>query len=144
MPAYSYKERFVPLILDGSKPFTIRNPRRFKTKVGDTLYHYYAMRTKFCKKLVEDKCLDTDTILITKSGQVMVSKVVLSQSEKDRLAWLDGFRIEGSTLRNCEGCFGLMLRWWKQTNGLPFKGDIIMRSAIIYNYKTIAGLLTIE
>ena len=67
MPAYSFKERFVPMVLDGSKPHTIRSRRKKGfAKIGDTLYLYFAMRTKWCRKLREEKCVDVRTIIIYK------------------------------------------------------------------------------
>lgn len=53
MPAYSFKERFVPWVMDGSKPGTIRAFRKYPVKVGQLAHLFYGMRTKFCKKLVE-------------------------------------------------------------------------------------------
>ncbi len=49
MPAYSFKERFVPFILDGTKTQTVRSRRRHPAKPGDTLYLYSGLRTKYCK-----------------------------------------------------------------------------------------------
>ncbi len=65
MPAFSYKERFVPFVLDGSKPHTIRARRKNPAKPGDMLYHYFGLRTKWCKKLREDICTDVRTIIIS-------------------------------------------------------------------------------
>lgn len=70
MPAYSFKERFVPMVLDGSKPHTIRNRRKNPARVGDPLYLYFGMRTKWCRKLREETCLKTGSILITQGGRV--------------------------------------------------------------------------
>jgi hypothetical protein len=149
MPAYSYKERFVPFILDGSKPHTIRERRRKVAKPGDMLYHYYGLRTKWCTKLCSDKCKDVKTIIIgdnriiflfnTRLTDQQLNSIwtdlenmnleyrVLSTVEKDQLAWLDGFRSDGSDIINTGGCFDLMFRYWKQTSELPFIGDIIYR-----------------
>ena len=40
-------------LLDGSKTQTIRRPRKHPIKVGDTLFIYWKLRTKECKKLGE-------------------------------------------------------------------------------------------
>src|SRR4051812_30290134 len=71
MPAYSFKERFIPMILDGTKRQTIRK-RRLKgfAKIGDTLYLYFGLRTKFCRKLGEEICTDVRTIHISAKGEV--------------------------------------------------------------------------
>mgnify|MGYP003669232294 CR=1 FL=1 len=41
-----FKKQFAPKILDGSKKFTIRNPRKREPKIGATLHMYTGLRTK--------------------------------------------------------------------------------------------------
>jgi len=125
MPAYSFKERFVPMILDKTKRQTIRKKRKGQAKPGSTLYLYFGLRTKWCKKLGEEICTDVKEIIITKEGYVYVGGTKLTHAEKDQLAFLDGFRNEGSLWMTPEHCFDIMFRWWNQTHSLPFKGDII-------------------
>jgi hypothetical protein len=153
MPAYSFQERFVPLVLDGSKPHTIRSRRKNAAKKGDTLYLYFGMRTKWCKKLREEKCIDACTIIIANnaktdlpeiiiferrltdiefellSGKINLvthaSKRLITGDEVEQLAWRDGFRPDGSTIDNPTGAWELMRRWWSATHQLPFIGDII-------------------
>ena len=125
MPAYSFKERFVPLILSGEKKQTIRNKRKGQAKPGDPLYLFYGMRTKWCKRLLNTTCRDVKEIIITKNGFVYVDGKKLTIMQKDRLAYDDGFRNEESIFNTPSNCFKTMLRWWKQTHDLPFKGDII-------------------
>lgn len=124
MPAYSFKERFVPLILSGEKKQTIRKKRKGQAKPGSTLYLYFGMRTKWCKKLKEVVCENVKEIIITKHGMVFIDGKKISHLQKEHLAYNDGFRTEGSEF-NISGCFELMFRWWNQTHELPFKGDII-------------------
>lgn len=144
MPAYSFQERFVPFVLEGSKPQTIRKRRNQKIEPGSILYLYFGMRTKYCRKLREEVCSDVRTIRISKKGKIFICDErlsdyqfeyfinkkfwrgrTLSVDENERLAWLDGFRPEGTTLASPKGSFNLMIRWWKQTHELPFYGDII-------------------
>jgi hypothetical protein len=153
MPAYSFKERFVPFVKDGSKPHTIRARRRRQSiKKGDTLYLYFGMRTKHCIKLREEICTDVRTIFIgylfgkpevgifkTRLSNIEIEELqtgrldlnkhqgfsMLSNVEKDRLAWRDGFRPDGTDEYNCEGSFDLKIRFWSETHDLPFYGDII-------------------
>lgn len=145
MPAYSYQERFVPMVLDGSKHHTIRKRRKKGfAKKGDTLYHYFGLRTKFCKKLREEICDDVKTIIIGKKSimlfdrrltdeeltltpfdKIKVPYKFLTTSKSNDLAWRDGFRPEGSNEKHTAGSFQLMHKWWKQTHELPFIGDII-------------------
>lgn len=142
MPAYSFKERFVTMVKDGSKPYTIR-ARRNKgfAKPGDKLYLYYGMRTKFCVKLREEICTDVKTIHITKSGDVYLYNYRLSDyqcdlllnkkykhgrkltpGEKMTLAFRDGFRT-GKAISPED--WNLMFRYWSSMHQLPFIGDII-------------------
>jgi hypothetical protein len=125
MPAYSFKERFVPMILDGSKCQTIRANRKGRqghAKPGDTVYLYFGMRTKWCRKLGEGICSQIDPIKITDGGIYIAG---MPDNFTDMFAWLDGFRPEGSTFVKSEGSFELILRFWRQTHSLPFEGTII-------------------
>jgi hypothetical protein len=73
MPAYSFKERFIPLLKDGSKRQTIRKSRKGQAKPGDTVYLYFGMRTKYCTKIGEGTCINRSAIIITEDGQVQVT-----------------------------------------------------------------------
>jgi hypothetical protein len=149
MPAYSFKERFVSMVVDGSKPHTIR-ARREKgfAKKGDTLYLYFGMRTKWCRKLREETCSTVRTIIITsndifltadrmsdlevqqledhllRKNEVVVG-IRLDDTLRNTLAWCDGFRPEGSTRKQPGNSFELMIRFWRSTHQLPFIGDLI-------------------
>lgn len=150
MPAYSFKERFVPMVLDGTKPHTIRK-RRAKgfAKTGDKLYLYYALRTKYCKKLREEICTNVRTIRIDKVNERFIVLLfhrrltdqeitdgtiwdhngkgaeLLEKDKLDLFAWTDGFRPDGSHHHSPAGAFELMMRWWDNTHDLPFIGDVI-------------------
>ena len=123
MPAYSFKERFVPLILDGTKRQTIRKKRKGQAKIGSTLYLYFGMRTKWCKKLKETPCVDVKEIVITQDGKIFVGGKKLTWTQRDVLAYNDGFRKADDNTAG--GCFDIMFRWWSQIHELPFIGDII-------------------
>lgn len=150
MPAYSFQERFVPWILNGTKSQTIRTRReKGHAKKGDTLYLYTGLRTKYCRKLREEVCTEARSIAIDDtSGIILFNRLltraemqyaiengcnpdhlpqynILSSIERDMLAYNDGFRIEGSSPAQTLGCFHLMLTWWRRTHELPFIGDII-------------------
>lgn len=114
MPAYSFKERFVPLIKAGTKRQTIRAKRKRPAKPGDQVYLYYGMRTKWCTKIGEGVCRAVDNITIKRNGLVFVNNKLLKNWDKEILAKADGFKD-----------FAEMLSWWKQTHALPFNGDII-------------------
>ncbi len=125
MPAYSFQECFIPFLLDGSKDHTIRAERAGRSRharVGETLYLYYGMRTKWCRKIGEAVCKEVWPIKITEDS-VYVGGLKLDFL--DLFAWCDGFRPEGTTIYNPAGAWDLMLRWWKQTHELPFDGVAI-------------------
>jgi hypothetical protein len=74
MPAYSFNERFVPMVLDGTKRQTIRARRKNPAKVGDTLYLLSGLRTRNCKRLREETCKATTTIVITKFNLLLFAR----------------------------------------------------------------------
>lgn len=76
MPAYSFQKRFVPYIQDGSKRQTIRSRRKHPAKPGDTLYLYYGLRTKHCRKLREEICTDARSIYISDFGIIIFSRML--------------------------------------------------------------------
>lgn len=75
MPLLGFS-KLLPKLLDGSKLQTIRKPRKHLIKEGDTLYIYWKLRTKQCRKLGEGivtskipRCLGDFTIYdIKKDG----------------------------------------------------------------------------
>jgi hypothetical protein len=97
MPAYSFKERFVPFVLDGTKPHTIRNFRKHPVFRGNVLYLYYGMRTKHCRKLRQEICTNSQTIAIGSTGTVLIlDRPFISEKERSRLKILmqnRGFRV---------------------------------------------------
>ena len=125
MPAYSFQERFIPFLLDESKRQTVRKERARTAgyaRQGSTIYLYYGMRTKYCRKIGEGICTEVWPITITEDS-VYVSGLKLDHP--DLFAWCDGFRPEGTTISNPSGAFDLMLRFWRQTHELPFQGVVI-------------------
>lgn len=151
MPAYSFKERFVPMIINGTKHQTIRAYRRNLPMAGQMAYLFFGLRTKWCHKLLApQKQKKVCTIWIFKDGDVYLStgnnplpqvtaeRYLLTRNrrhltagnmarklegvEKDLFAWKDGFRMDNSTQIN--GCFNLLIRFWRQTHDLPFTGTV--------------------
>ena len=142
MPAFSFKEQFVPFVKDGSKPGTIRAARKQIPRVGQLAHLYYAMRTKYCTKLVEDSptIRSINGIYIGAKGEVAIMDVVitkdneadllhymnllpkthclgakltwLTKKQKDALAWHDGFRSPDHP-HSHRGCFDLMVKFWE-------------------------------
>lgn len=52
-----FKKQFAPKILDGSKRFTIRNPRKREPKIGEQLHMYTGLRTKHTQKITSEHTL---------------------------------------------------------------------------------------
>ncbi|MDP1763063.1 MAG: hypothetical protein Q8L07_04180 [Sediminibacterium sp.] len=148
MPAYSFQQRFVPFVKDGSKPHTVRNRRKNFCKIGDTCYLYYGLRTKWVTKLGESPCINTHSIAIDNflgilfysrllnNQELYLAKCVpghvslpvckiLTPDERNTFAWMDGFRPEGSTKESPGEAYELMIRFWTITHQLPWAGDII-------------------
>jgi hypothetical protein len=132
MGALSFKGQFVPKVQAGlknkpnGKRQSIRNYRKRPLKVGETVYLYFAMRTKWCKKIGESIIKSVQDILITEKGvtvynilsdgRLKFSRAYTSKATLDKFAKSDGFR-------NWE----TMKRWWKLTHGpeaLPFRGNL--------------------
>jgi hypothetical protein len=72
MPAYSFKKQFVQFVIDGNKTHTIRRFRKKAVMPGNTLHLYYGMRTKYCKKLRQEKCYLSESIAIGNTGNVII------------------------------------------------------------------------
>ena len=56
MVAYSFKARFAPPILDGTKPGTIRADRKRHARPGEIMQLYTGMRTRSCKLIMRAPC----------------------------------------------------------------------------------------
>ncbi len=142
MPALSYKGRFVEYVEAGLKPKpkkgarikrqTIRNFRKHQIKKGDILYHYYGMRTKWCRKLGESICKSAQAVRIDRD-EVTIYDVLENEDLKfnkahrttralNKFAYADGFT-------NWEE----MRKWWVLTHGpdcFPFTGQLIKWDAM--------------
>lgn len=53
MVAYSFKAQFIAPIMSGEKAQTVRALRKRHARAGEAVQLYTAMRTKYCKKLVD-------------------------------------------------------------------------------------------
>lgn len=118
MPAYSFKEQFCEPVETGSKTHTVRALRTGKSPhamPGDTVYLYYGMRTKFCRKLGEGTCTKVEKITVA-SQQIFLNGSALSLSDMNTFAWKDGFRPVGSSLKESGGSWRLMREFWVKTH----------------------------
>lgn len=154
MPLYNFKNQFAQFVLDGSKPHTIRSRRKHPAVEGSTVYLYKGLRTRETTLLRTAVCLTTCSLVVHGSGITIyrglvfdpkecieqnhdkshivtgyygtpVVGVQLSKDECSRLAWLDGFRTEHTSLHEPGDAFTLMRRFFGLQYGLPFCGDLI-------------------
>lgn len=112
-----FKKQFASKVLDGTKTQTIRkvssSPKAHVPKVGETLYLYTGLRTKYCQHLKDAVCTDTFPLSLAYypdhygkpawrievpmvKGKEFFAEVagraVLSDSRCDYLAVKDGFK----------------------------------------------------
>lgn len=111
MPAYNFQSQFVPMILDGQKPHTIRKRRERPTKVGDMLWLYTGMRTKQCILIASSVCVKVQPITIMPYERILFyeekdGRLQLGSEGVDRLAKMDGFE-------NRKDFFGFFERYGK-------------------------------
>lgn len=64
MVAYSFKKRFGPPILAGTKAQTIRGDRKRHARPGEPVQLFTGMRTKYCKRLGDPTCRSVNPIRI--------------------------------------------------------------------------------
>lgn len=132
MPSLSYKGRFFEYVEAGlqKKPKrgarikrqTIRALRKIPFKAGDTLYHFYGLRTKFSRRLGTSICKAAPSITVMRDRVLITmspgdTRVIISPKKLDKFAYQDGF-----------ANWDEMVRWWKLTHGpkcLPFTGQIM-------------------
>lgn len=127
MPSLSYKSSFVDFVEEGLKAKTgkgkrikrqtIRNFRKVPIKKGDTLHHFYGMRTKWCRKLGTSLCKSVHQVIINHRAVFIDQKEITSIDDLNAFAYADGF-----------DDWETMKRWWTLTHGeecLPFTGQLI-------------------
>jgi len=94
MVAYSFRPRFVPPILDGTKDQTIRAPRiRRHARPGEALQLYTGMRTRACRLIRRTICLAAMPCRLDWGGQIHfdVDGERMAPAEMDAFARRDGF-----------------------------------------------------
>lgn len=96
MPAYNFKDQFVPLVLSGIKRTTIRQKRKRPTVVGDRLYLFNRMRQSKCRLFKDTECVKVTPIKIATSGCAVLvglgwDHLILTDAKVAALAKADGF-----------------------------------------------------
>jgi hypothetical protein len=95
MPAYNFKDQFVPLIQRGQKTTTIRQIRKQrKTRIGDRLYLFNRMRQSKCRLIKDTDCVALRPIRITLYRSLISVRLDgrrLAEEDVLNLAQRDGF-----------------------------------------------------
>jgi len=96
MPAYNFQKQFVPMIIGGQKPHTIRKRRKRPTQVGDVLMLYMGMRTKKAFMFARTVCTKVEPVVIYPTiEKIMKYGDLLSKEQVQHLALADGFQNVG-------------------------------------------------
>lgn len=121
MVAYSFAPQFREPVALGLKTQTVRAPRKRHARPGEPIQLYTAMRTKYCRKLVDPdpictSCTEIEIVVTVQHPELIASIKVgddeLSLAEIEFFAIADGFRKTLlSTARQNMGKF------WLQTHG---------------------------
>lgn len=98
---YNFNKQFAPDVESGIKRQTIRKKgKRRPPKIGEPLQLYTGMRTKYCRLLARETCLNVSEIkIIPAHGEVLIKRachtewfIVDSDNSLAILAKLDGFK----------------------------------------------------
>lgn len=129
MVAYSFRSQFVAAIVERRKRQTIRLPRRRHAVPGEAIQLYQGMRTRSCKKIIDDPtCVAVDRLVIdTRSGwldhlEVNGVQIDPSSEEADIFAIADGFSGALFITRP----INVMARWWLLTHGRCLHEDLVL------------------
>jgi hypothetical protein len=95
MPLIGFKKQFAEAVKSGVKSQSIRPIGNRKYKVGDTLFAYSGLRTKYCKKLGEFKITEVGNLYFFFEQDSLLFPVVngnaLHSTEREKFAKQDGF-----------------------------------------------------
>ena len=114
MALINFQKQFAEDVRSGKKTQTIRSPRKYPIKKGETLYLYTGLRTKNTEKLMEVECKDVKNVTIYEREFKTNRGSWYGYLDLDNIAKKDGFDEWAS-----------MIEWFKNTHGLPFKGKLI-------------------
>ncbi len=93
MVAYSFRPRFVDLIVSGRKRQTIRADRKRHARAGEEVQLYTGMRTKVCRLIGRATCLMVSPITLDLEGnRIDLDTLNVDDAVSlDRFARADGF-----------------------------------------------------
>lgn len=97
-----FKKRFEKPILIGTKVHTLRDKRKVQPKIGEVMYMYSGLRTKYSKLISKnEKLISTQKLwirmefeikpIVTLYLKICIDGRVLSEKEIDKLVKFDGF-----------------------------------------------------
>ena len=121
MPSASFLNCHVSAVESGKKRQTIRKYRKKRPfRPGDTIYLFYALRTKYCRMLGRGDVRETCTIIIFDLGFILLSESVYSYTvftrfdDLEKMANADGFNTWDD-----------MRKFFRVKNQQPFVGQLI-------------------
>jgi hypothetical protein len=130
MVAYSFKKRFGPLILAGTKAQTIRADRKRHARQGEQLQLYTGMRTRHCTLLGRPTCLSVMPVRLcfSERGATELFEVggeLLSPARMEAFAREDGF----------ESVEDMARFWWAEHP--PEEGDRIAFEGVLIRWQPL-------
>ena len=133
MVAYSFRGRFVPRHVEGSKTQTIRADRPRHARPGEMVQLYRGMRTRACVKIVPDRlCIGADPVALRFDGKgelVSASIAGVPVADLPGFAFADGFDSPED-----------MARFWRQTHDfVGFWGAEFIFTGVLIRWVPVAG-----
>lgn len=91
------------------------------------MFHFYGLRTKHCRRLLESDCIGADDIMFDEKGECYINGIRMVEEAKEQFAYLDGFLYPGIDRKENESIslWERMITFFKKTHGLPFRGQLI-------------------
>jgi hypothetical protein len=115
-----FKQDFVPKIQAGTKIHTIRSGSRWRA--GQTIHFFQNVRQPGMHKFHHDDSVkSTQQVSISILRHLFVDGRQLTGSELELFAVRDGFSTSGA-----------LLTWFEKQHGLPFAGQLIHWTNLIY------------
>ena len=111
MGLYNFKPEFEPLILDGTKRYTIRGRRKVEDERGKLMHMYVYLRTVRARRIAVVPCIGVGLVEMPNRGVITIDNQRLSSYAMQRLATADGFKHFGQLAEFFEDRF-------------PFEGKI--------------------
>jgi hypothetical protein len=111
MGLYNFMPEFEPLILDGTKQYTIRGRRKVEDIPGNLMHLFVGLRTVHVRRLAIVPCIRVGLVEMPNSRVIKIDNQRLSNYAMQRLATADGFRH-----------FGQLVEFFEDR--MPFEGKI--------------------